>query len=292
MSAGKLKTLLEQKDILVAPGAFDMVSAKLIESSGFKAVYLTGFGHAASHLGYPDAGIMTFTEILERVHHMSKAVNIPVLADGDTGYGGIINVRRSVEEFEWAGASAIQLEDQEMPKRCGHTQGKRLIEAEEMVLKLEAAVASRRSDDFLIIARTDACSVLGFEEAIRRGKLYEKAGADIIFFESPRSEEELRIVGSSFEKPALANLAEGGKTPLLNIKTLEKMGFKIAIYPISCLLVAAKAMERTLAVLKAEGTTESLLDQMMGFEQFNRLIGFPEVYAFETRYSDKRGCPS
>jgi 2-methylisocitrate lyase-like PEP mutase family enzyme len=228
---------------------------------------------------------MTFTEALERLHHMCNAVNIPVLADGDTGYGGIINVRRSVREFEWAGAAAIQLEDQEMTKRCGHTKGKRLVKTEEMIFKIEAAIASRRSDDFLIIARTDARSVAGMDEAMKRAKLYEKAGADIIFFESPHSEEELKLIGGSFEKPVLANLVEGGKTPLVDIKSLEKMGFKIAIYPISCLLAAVRAMERAMGLLKAEGTTEGFLDHMTNFEQFNRLIGFPEIYEFEERFS-------
>ncbi|HDH87493.1 MAG TPA: isocitrate lyase/PEP mutase family protein, partial [Desulfobacteraceae bacterium] len=167
MANGRLKSLLKKNSILVAPAAFDMVSAKIIEKAGFDAVYLSGFGQSASHLGLPDAGLMTFTEIVERVHNMAMAINVPLLADGDTGYGGTINVRRTVQEFEWAGASAIQLEDQEIPKKCGHTGGKRLIDAREMVLKIEAAIEARRSDDFLIIARTDARSVAGFEEAIR-----------------------------------------------------------------------------------------------------------------------------
>jgi len=167
MANGRLKSLLKNNSILVAPAAFDMVSAKIIEKAGFDAVYLSGFGQSASHLGLPDAGLMTFTEIVERVHNMAMAINVPLLADGDTGYGGTINVRRTVQEFEWAGASAIQLEDQEIPKKCGHTGGKRLIDAREMVLKIEAAIEARRSDDFLIIARTDARSVAGFEEAIR-----------------------------------------------------------------------------------------------------------------------------
>jgi 2-methylisocitrate lyase-like PEP mutase family enzyme len=284
MADDRLKGLLQRDSILIVPAAFDMVSAKIIEKVGFEAVYLSGFGQSASHLGLPDAGLMTFTEMVERVHNMARAINPPLLADGNTGYGGIVNVRRTVQEFEWAGAAAIQLEDQEMPKKCGHTGGKRIIDAREMVLKIEAGVESRRSDDFLIIARTDARSVLGLEEAIKRGRMYEEAGADIIFIESPQSEEELRIVGESFDRPTLANMVEGGKSPVLKVNELQGMGFKIAIFPITCLLVAAKAMQQAMETLKAEGTTQGLLDEMMGFEEFTDFIGFPEVRSFEAKY--------
>jgi len=284
MADDRLKGLLQRDSILIVPAAFDMVSAKIIEKVGFEAVYLSGFGQSASHLGLPDAGLMTFTEMVERVHNMARAINLPLFADGNTGYGGIVNVRRTVQEFEWAGAAAIQLEDQEMPKKCGHTGGKKIIDAREMVLKIEAGVESRRSDDFLIIARTDARSVLGLEEAIKRGRMYEEAGADIIFIESPQSEEELRIVGESFDRPTLANMVEGGKSPVLKVKELRGMGFKIAIFPITCLLVAAKAMQQAMETLKAEGTTQGLLDEMMGFEEFTDFIGFPEVRSFEAKY--------
>ena len=189
-----------------------------------------------------------------------------------------------MQAFEWAGASAIQLEDQEIPKKCGHTEGKRLIDSREMALKIEAAVDSRRSDDFLIIARTDACSVLGLQEAIQRGKMYEKAGADVIFVESPRTEEELKIVANSFEKAAMANMIEGGKTPLLTAAELNEMGFKLVAFAVSCLLVATKAMQRAMKVLKEEGTTRAVLGEMTKFEDFNDLIGFPEVRSFETKY--------
>jgi 2-methylisocitrate lyase-like PEP mutase family enzyme len=284
MTDVSLKERLTMNTILVAPAAFDMVSAKVIESAGFEAVYLSGFGQSASHLGLPDAGLMTLTEIVERVHNMARAINVPLLADGDTGYGGVINVRRTVQEFEWAGASAIQLEDQEIPKKCGHTEGKKLIDARRMALKIEAAVASRRSDDFLVIARTDARSVLGLEEAIRRGKLYEKAGADVIFIESPQTEEELRIVANSFDKPAMANMIEGGKTPLLKATELNEMGFKLVAFAVSCLLAATKAMQRAMQVLKEEGSTRAVVAEMMNFGDFNDLIGFPEVRSFEAKY--------
>ena len=279
-----LKERLARDSILVAPAAFDMVSAKVIEKAGFEAVYLSGFGQSASHLGLPDAGLMTLSEVVERVYNMARAVNVPLLADGDTGYGGVINVRRTVQEFEWAGASAIQLEDQEIPKKCGHTEGKRVIDAREMVLKIEAAVESRRNDDFLVIARTDARAVSGLEEAIRRGKIYEKAGADVIFIESPQTEEELKMVAESFDKPAMANMIEGGKTPLLKATELNEMGFKLVAFAVSCLLAATKAMQRAMKVLREEGTTQAIAAEMTNFGDFNNLIGFPEVRAFEAKY--------
>jgi carboxyvinyl-carboxyphosphonate phosphorylmutase len=280
----RLKERLAMNTVLVAPAAFDMVSAMVIERAGFEAVYLSGFGQSASHLGLPDAGLMTLSEVVERVHHMARAIHVPLLADGDTGYGGVINVRRTVQEFEWAGASAIQLEDQEIPKKCGHTEGKRLIDAREMALKIEAAVESRRSDDFLIIARTDARAVLGLKEAIRRGKTYEKAGADVIFIESPQTKEELKMVAESFDKPAMANMIEGGKTPLLTTKALNEMGFKLVAFAVSCLLAATKAMQRAMKVLKEEGSTQAIVAEMMNFGDFNDLIGFPEVRSFEAKY--------
>ena len=279
-----LKERLSGDSILVAPAAFDMVSAKVIEKAGFEAVYLSGFGQSASHLGLPDAGLMTLSEIAERVQNMARAINVPLLADGDTGYGGVINVRRTVQAFEWAGASAIQLEDQEIPKKCGHTEGKRLIDAREMALKIEAAVESRRSDDFLIVARTDARSVLGLKEAIQRGKLYEKAGADVIFIESPQTEEELKIVANSFDKHAMANMIEGGQTPLLTAAELNEMGFKLVAFAVSCLLAATKAMQRAMKVLREAGTTRAIVTEMTNFGDFNDLIGFPEVRAFEAKY--------
>jgi len=285
---GRLKKLLQNDTILVVPAAFDMVSAKIIEKTGFEAVYLSGYGQAVSHLGFPDAGLMTFTEMLERVHNMANTINIPLLADGDTGYGGAANVRRIVNEFEQAGAAAVQLEDQEMPKRCGHTEGKRIVDAREMVQKIEAAVESRRSDDFLIVARTDALSVTGLEEAVKRGKIYEKAGADIIFIESPQTNEEMRIIGKSFEKPVMANLIEGGKTPLVPVIVLEKMGFKIVAYALTTLLAAIKAIQRAMEILKTQGTTEGILDEIMNFKEFDTFIGFLELRDFEAKFKIKR----
>jgi 2-methylisocitrate lyase-like PEP mutase family enzyme len=280
-----LKERLQEDRIIVAPGAFDMVSAKIIENLGFEAIYITGFGQSASHLGLPDAGFMTLTEIVERIKNTSRIVKIPLIGDGDTGYGGIVNVKRTVEEFEGAGASAIQLEDQEMPKKCGHVSGKRLVEPEEMVLKIQVAIETRQSDDFLVIARTDARTVLGFEEAITRAHMYEAAGADIIFIESPQTKEEFKIIGESLEKPALANMIEGGRSPSINIKELQAMGFKLVIFPVTSVLTAAKAVQLVMQTLKNEGTTEKISSKMMEFEAFTDFIGFQEVRFLEDKYS-------
>jgi 2-methylisocitrate lyase-like PEP mutase family enzyme len=280
-----LKQLLARDRILMVPCSFDMVSAKLIERAGFEAVYLGGYAHTASHIGLPDAGLATFPEMLERVHNLVRSVHVPVLADGDTGYGNALNVRRTVQEYEWAGAQAIQLEDQEMPKKCGHTPGKRVVDAREMALKIEAAVNSRRNDDFLIIARTDAIAVLGVEEAVRRGKLYEKAGADVVFLEAPRTLDELKLAAGSFNVPTMANLIEGGKTPFLSAAQLQDLGFKIAAYPHSLILTCIRAIQKTLATLKAQGTTGAILNDMADFKELDELIGFPEARAWEAKYT-------
>lgn len=282
-SRKSLKDLLRLRDIVVAPGAFDMVSAKIIQNAGFDAIYVSGFGQSSSHLGMPDLGIMTFTEMLERVRNTAKIVNVPLIADGDTGYGGLANVRRTIEEYESAGASAIQLEDQATPKKCGHTSDKQLIASEEMVLKIKAGIQCRKSSDFLIIARTDALAVDGLDEAIRRGKLYAKAGADILFIESPRSKEDLKVIGRSFELPLMANLVEGGKTPLFSVEELSHLGFKIAIFPVTCLLSAVKAMEDSMHVLKTNGETCKIQNQMKSFKDFTEFIGFSEVISFESQ---------
>jgi carboxyvinyl-carboxyphosphonate phosphorylmutase len=285
MKKATLKELLNREQILVVPASFDMVSGKVIEQAGFEAVYLSGYGHTASHLGLPDAGLISFAEMVERVHNLVRSVSIPVVADGDTGFGNVINVRRTVQEYEWAGAQAIQIEDQEIPKKCGHTPGKRLIDAKEMALKVEAAVNSRRSDNFLIIARTDAIAVTGIEDAIRRGRLYEEAGADIIFVESPTTLEELKRAGGSFKVPTMANMVEGGKTPLGTNRELQSLGFKLVAYPITLLLASITAMKRALTVLKEKGTTKDLTDEIISFKELDELIGFPEVRAWEARYS-------
>lgn len=284
MNSLTLKDLLQRDQILVVPASYDMVSAKLIERAGFEAVYLSGYGHAASHLGLPDAGLISFSEMLERLHNLVRSVQIPVLADGDTGFGGVINVRRTVQEYEWAGAQAIQIEDQEFPKKCGHTPGKHLVKADEMIKKIEAATASRRSDNFLIIARTDAISVAGIGEAIRRGQLYQSAGADIIFIESPTTVEQIKIIANSFQKPLMLNQIEGGQTPNLPVRDLQALGYKIAAYALTALMASVRAMQRTLKWLQCEGTTDQYLNDIATFEELDELLGFPQVRAWEKRF--------
>jgi 2-methylisocitrate lyase-like PEP mutase family enzyme len=266
-----------------------MVSAKVVERCGFEAVYLSGFGHSASHLGLPDAGLISFSEMLERLHHLVRSVNIPVLADADTGFGGVVNVRRTVEEYEAAGAQAIQLEDQLIPKKCGHTAGKQLIEAPEMAQKLEAAVAARRSDRFLVIARTDAIAVTGLEDALRRGQLYQQAGADIIFIEAPTTVDQIKRIGASFHKPLMINLVERGKTPLLPPEQLQALGYKVIAYALTTLMASVRAMERTLSKLKAQASPEEYLDDLASFQELDRLLGFPEWRQWENRFRKRSG---
>jgi 2,3-dimethylmalate lyase len=279
-----LPQLLSRNQILAVPASFDMVSAKLIERAGFEAVYFSGYGHSASHLGMPDAGLMSFSEVLERLHNLTRAVSIPVLADGDTGYGGVINIRRTVQEYEWAGAQAIQIEDQEIPKKCGHTIGKRLVNTGEMVKKLEAAVASRRNDAFLVIARTDALSVLGFEEAVRRARLYKAAGADILFVESPLRLEQVRQIPMLLESPLMINQIERGRTPLLSIQELETTGYKIVAYALTALMASVRAMQRTLESLRKHGSPDLYLNEIASFDELDELLGFPEVREWENRF--------
>lgn len=285
MSKGKqLRELLAAKEILVAPGAHDALTAKIIEMTGFKAVYMTGYGQAASHLGTPDVGLLTMTEMLSRASNFASAVNVPVIADGDTGFGNAINVMRTVRQYEMAGVAAIQLEDQVAPKKCGHMTGRQVIPMEEMVGKIKAAVEARQNPDFVIIARTDARTVHGIEEAIRRGKAYEEAGADVIFIESPESEEEMKLITTSFNVPVLANMVEGGRTPLLSSKELEDLGYNLVIFPTASTYITAQAMKNLMVELKDKGTTKGLVDQMIPFPEFNKLIGLTEIRDLEAKF--------
>jgi carboxyvinyl-carboxyphosphonate phosphorylmutase len=271
-----LKQLLQDKEILVAPGAHDVLTARVIEMTGFKAVYMTGYGQAASALGKPDVGLLTLTEMLDRASKFVSAVKIPVIADADTGFGNALSVMRTVELYEKAGVAAIQLEDQVAPKRCGHMMGREVVPMAEMVGKIEAAKAARQDEDFLIIARTDARTNLGFEEALKRVKAYEEAGADIIFLESPESKEEMEMLNKEIKAPTLANMVEGGRTPLLTKEELEKLGFNLVIWPTASTYVTAYMMMELMKELKEKGTTEGFMDKMISFEDFNKLIGLNE----------------
>jgi carboxyvinyl-carboxyphosphonate phosphorylmutase len=277
----KLRKLLEDPEILVAPGAHDALTAKIIEHEGFGAVYMTGYGQAASHLGQPDVGLLSMTEMLSRANNMVNCVGIPVICDGDTGFGNLVNVVRTVREYEKAGAAAIQLEDQVIPKKCGHMTGRQVISAEEMVDKIRAAVAARTDQEMVIIARTDARTVFGIEEAIKRGKAYEKAGADVIFVESPESTEEMKLITSSFGVPVLANMVEGGRSPLLSASELQQIGYNLVIFPTASTYITAQAVRELMDELKKTGTTKNLINKMISFNKFNTLIGLPEIKEIE-----------
>jgi 2,3-dimethylmalate lyase len=284
MADPRLRAAFQAGRFVVAPGIFDMISAKVADGMGFECLYVTGFGTVASHLGVADAGIATYTDMVGRVGQMARGVRTPVIADADTGYGGLLNVRHTVMGYEAAGASGIQLEDQEMPKKCGHTPGRRVIPAEEMALKIRVAAEARRDPDFLIVARTDARTTLGLEEAIRRGRLYAEAGADVIFIESPESEAEMAEIGRAIRRPLLANMVEGGRTPILPAERLRALGYAMAIYPAVGFLAVAAALERVYAHLRRHGDSTAL-GESYGFKRMTELMGFPEVWEFEKTWA-------
>lgn len=279
-----LRQRLVQKELLVAPGVFDGVSARIADQMGFEALYMTGYGTVASHLGLPDAGIATFSDMVSRVAVLARGTNTPLIADGDTGYGGLLNVQYTVRGYETAGAVAIQLEDQEFPKKCGHMLGRRVVPVEDMVDKVKVAVASRDSRDFLIIARTDARTTRGLDEALRRAEAYAKAGADILFVESPESIEEMRKIGRTFDRPLMANMVEGGRTPIADKKTLEEIGYSIAIYPAFGFLAAGDALRNAYRHLKQNGSSVGANVPLYKFSEFSELMGFGAVSEFDETY--------
>jgi 2-methylisocitrate lyase-like PEP mutase family enzyme len=273
--------------MVLAPGCYDALGARLVEDADFPALYMTGFGSSASRLGRPDIGLMTLPEMVDNVRRIAQAVAIPVIADADTGYGNPINVIRTVREYEVAGASAIHIEDQVMPKKCGHMEGKQVIPAAEMAGKVSAAVEARSSMDFLIIARTDARAVEGLPAALERARIYREAGADILFVEAPESEQEIEAIAQAFpDVPLLFNYAEGGRTPRVSHRFLRELGFKLVIFPISTLLAATAAMRSALAQIKAEGTPINLLSSLLPFDEFLDFIGMPEICELDRRFAD------
>jgi len=286
LNTTRLRELLVQQDLLVAPGAYDALSARLIAQAGFPAVYMTGFGTAASVLGQADVGLLTMSEMVSRAATLAAVVgDRPLIADADTGYGNPINVRRTVREYERAGAAAIHIEDQVWPKKCGHMEGKQVIPADEMVQKIHAAVDARQDPDFVIIARTDANAVYGLEDALSRGRAYREAGADVIFIEAPRSIEELRAIAQAFpDVPLLYNWAESGKTPLLSLEDIHALGFQLVIFPVSVLFAATQALLGLLEVLKQGQTPLAFAEHMVTFSQFTDQIGLPDIQALERRY--------
>jgi 2-methylisocitrate lyase-like PEP mutase family enzyme len=282
-----LRERIEAGETVLAPGCYDALGARLVEEAGFPAAYMTGFGSSASRLGRPDVGLMSLPEMVDNARRIAQAVDIPVIADADTGYGNSINVIRTVREYEAAGVSAIHLEDQVMPKKCGHMSGKQVVPAEEMAAKVSAAVAARRSPDFLIIARTDARAVEGLDAALSRARLYREAGADALFVEAPQSDSEIEAIAAAFpDVPLLFNYAEGGKTPAVPHAFLRELGFSLVIFPLSMLLAATVSMRAALAQIKADGTPIELLASLLPFEEFLRFIGLPEIEELEQRFAE------
>ena len=284
MADPALKNALRNREFILAPGIFDLISALVADRMAFKALYVTGYGTVASYLGLPDAGIATYRDMIERIAQMAKMTKTPIIADADTGYGGLLNVRHTIRGYEDAGVSAIQIEDQEFPKKCGHTPNRRVIALEDMVAKIEVAVDSRRSDDFLIIARTDSRTSLGIDEAIRRGKAYAKAGADVIFIESPETEAEMSRVAEEISAPLFANMVNGGRTPLLSAERLHRMGYSIAIHPALGFLATGAALRKAYGDLLVNGETSKAID-LYSFAEFNQLVGFEDVWAFEKKFA-------
>src|SRR5437763_13097407 len=282
----RLRELLAQPGLLVAPGAYDALSARLIAQAGFSAVYMTAGGTAASVLGQPDVGLLTMSEMVSRPAAIaSVAGDVPLIADADTGYGNPINVRRTIREYERAGVAALHIEDQVWPKKCGHMEGKQVIPMDEMVQKIRAAVDARQDPDFVIIARTDANAVYDLEDALRRGRAYQEAGADVIFIEAPRSIAELEAIVQAFpDVPLFFNWAESGKTPLLSLEEIRALGFKIVIFPVSLLFAATHTMLGLLEVLKRGDTPTPFHSHMVNFAQFTNQVGLPEIQELERRY--------
>lgn len=277
--------MLARDEPVLAPGAFDALSARVVESAGFKAVYMTGFGTSAALLGQPDVGLLTQTEMVENAHHMAEAVGIPLIADADTGYGNPLNVRRTVAEYERAGVAAIHIEDQVSPKKCGHMDRKRVIPADEMAAKIRAAVDARQDPDFLIIARTDARAMEGLESALARAERYREAGADLLFVEAPQSVEEIEAVAARLRgTPLLFNWAEQGKTPPLSYERLRELGFQLIIFPISLLLTATQAMRAAAAQIRAAGSPAPLVGTLPSFQEFTDFVGLPQIKEIERRY--------
>ena len=282
----RLRALLESGQTIVAPGAFDPLSARLVEEAGFPAVYMTGFGTSAALIGRPDVGLLTMTEMAGNAGRIAACVDIPVIADADTGYGNPLNVIRTVGAYEAAGVAGIHIEDQVAPKKCGHMEGKQVIGAQEMAAKVRAAVDARAQPEFVIIARTDARAVEGLERALERARLYRAAGADVLFIEALVSEAEVEEAARAFPGvPLLFNWAEGGKTPPVGLARLTELGYRIVIFPIGTLLAATAAMRAILREIATAGTPAAALAGLPTFGEFVDFIGLPQVREAEQRYA-------
>jgi 2-methylisocitrate lyase-like PEP mutase family enzyme len=281
-----LRQLVNRKNGLVVPGAYDGISARLVEQSGFAAVYMSGYGTSASRLGLPDLGYAGLAEMADHARNLAAAVTIPLIADADTGYGNALSVRRTVRTYEAAGVAALHIEDQVAPKRCGHLSGHQVIPRAEFAGKIRAAAEARTDPDLLVIARTDAISAMDFDEALRRGEAAAKAGADLLFIEAPRDEAQVRRVAGAFDTPLLYNYAPGGRSPLLPFARLRELGYAIILLPIDALLVGVRAIAQFLGEVKQRDDVLSLADRYMPFGDFNRLIGAVDQMALADRYKD------
>jgi 2-methylisocitrate lyase-like PEP mutase family enzyme len=280
------KKYILDEEILLMPGAHDALCARIIEKTGFKAVTMGGYAATANLLGQPDVSLLSMTEMTECYRRVTASVDIPLFVDGDTGFGGVLNVRRTVKEIERSGAAGMFIEDQVFPKRCGHMEGKDVIPAKEMAAKVKAAVDARTDEDFMIMARTDALAVNGLDDAIMRGNIYREAGADIIFVEAPNTVDEMRKITSQVKAPTMANNIEGGKSPLLSAAELQEIGYSSVVFPVAATYAVAQAVMGLMQTIKQSGTSLGFQDQMLDFGQFAELIGLSELRELENGYYD------
>jgi len=283
-----LKSMLKSKKPLVIPGVYDALGAKIAQKVGFDAMFQTGYGTSATLFGMPDYGFIGATETVDNARRICRAVSVPVIVDSDTGYGNALSVWKLVEELESAGASGIFLEDQKWPKRCGHMQGKEVVSQEEYTEKLSAAIDARKSKDFIIVARTDARATKGLDEAIERGKQNKKTGADAVFVEAPKTLDEMKKIGKEINAPLVANMIEGGATPLNTAETLSKIGFNIILYPLSVLYANTFATMNILQELKKTGNTSKYKQKVVNFDQFNDLVELPKFRKMEKKYKKSK----
>lgn len=282
--ASLITQLLAQRDVLVMPGVYDALSAKIAARTGFEVIFITGYSLSATLLGEPDFGLLTQTEMLAAAQRICSVVETPVIVDADTGYGNAINVIRTVKELMRVGAAGMFLEDQVWPKRCGHMKGKQVIALEEQLKKLRAAIEAKESGDLFIVARTDARQSLGLKEAIQRGVAFKEAGADAIFIEAPETKEEMREIARNVPGPLVANMIERGVTPLMGPEELKEVGFELVVWPLGPLYASARALQEVYTTLRQKGTTNGLMDRLIPFNEFHQIVGLEEKYALDERY--------
>ena len=283
--AEKIREAIKQKGVVVMPGVYDCLSAKIASRAGFEVIFITGYSVSATYLGEPDFGLLTQTELLSASQRICSVTDLPVIVDCDTGYGNAVNTIRTVKELIRGGAAGMFLEDQVWPKRCGHMKGKQVIPLEEYLKKLAAAVEARGDkDNLFIVARTDARQALDLEEAIKRGQAFKKAGADAVFIEAPQTKEEMREIGRNVPGPLVANMIERGVTPLMGPEELKELGFELIVWPLGPLYASARALQEVYTTLRRTGTTREIMDRLIPFEEFHEIIGLEEKYALDAKY--------